>query len=374
MIPVVLLVGLVVPSCRRLGALIAGVIGWAAGTGFGSLVQYEALGRWLPLHVTYHVDSSFRSDPFLASRLESIRQFLAPDWMCGVAVAVWLLALAMVLSPGGARSRFALPLAVGAVGCSLVAAFVVPGLAWLAGSRPTEAFPVSAPAAVWLVLSAFPLALWGHDRAPVLDRHRLLLVIAAVWLPVAVTIARPIRSFEWGGRVFVPTVVVLTAVMGSIPIAGSALRSARRTMVALVIAVAIVIQGLGLALAHHGVATHRGLADEVAAFVDANEPVVSDAYMVPLLAGRHWFEARYLYCTRQRDLPRLLASIGAASVDRWTYATVLRAPGQRLEIAERIVDRSGNEWLMVDHLERPIRSQTVRLLRFRRVKSASRDS
>jgi hypothetical protein len=371
----ILLLALVVPSSGgRLARAMAGTAGFAAGAGLGGLIQFLALGRWLPIHVAYHADGSIAAGQILVSRLVSVRNFLAPDWSTAVAVAVWLVALVVALSPHIGRGRLGLALSGAAVACALAAAAVVPAARWLRGARPTEAFPTGTPAAVWLVLSALPLVLWGSGDLRLRLRRWALPLAAALWLPAAVFIAWPVRSFEWGGRLFLPTVVILVSLMGSLPISSGPGRRVRRAVVAGTVAAAVIVQVLGLVLAHHGAVTHRGIAAEVAAFVDPGEAVITDAYMVPLVAGRGWFEARYLYCTRQRDLPRLLARIGAGGAERWTYATVLRAPGPRLGVDERLVDRAGGRWLLVDHLERSVRSQTVRLLRFRKVAGASSQS
>ena len=368
--PVLLLAVVVVPPRRRAGSLASGVAGAISGAVLGGWVQFLALGRWQPLHVTYHLESSFHADPFVTSRLESLLRFLAPHWSAGLATLVWLLALAVVLTRGGSRSRLGLALATAAVGCSALAAIVVPLVRWLHGTRPTEAFPFAAPAAAWLVLGAFPLVLWGQDRAVVFDRRRLVPLVAALWLPVAVFLARAVRSFEWGGRLFLPTVVTLAAVMFSFPIAAGSLRAVRRSIFFATVAAAVFIQGFGLVLVRHGTATHEEIAAEVSAFIDPSEPVVTDAYMVPLVAGRGWFEARYLYCTTQPNLSQIVARIGTDGATRWTYATVLRAPGSRLEIDDLLVDAAGRRWLLTDRLERPVRTQAIRLLRFRRVAAA----
>jgi hypothetical protein len=351
----------------RLSRIVAGVAGFVVGAGCGGLVQFLAMGRWLPLHVAYHAAGPHVVEPFVSSRLASIVSYLTPDWSTATATAVWLVALATVLASKCQRSRLGLAVSVTAVACSLGAAAVVPAVRWLNGARPTEAFPSGSPAAVWLILSALPLVLWGHQGLRLHLRRWTVPLTAALWLPAAVFIAWPVRSFEWGGRLFLPTAVILVAMMGATDPPSGPVRGLRRATLACTIVMAVSVQVLGLALAHHGAATHRGIAAEIEAFIDPGEAVVTDAYMVPLIAGRGWFEARYLYSTRQRDLARLPAAIGADGAERWTYATVVRAPGARLELDERLVDRSGSEWLLIDQLERTIRTQRVRLLRYRKV-------
>jgi hypothetical protein len=354
----------------RLARIAAGVAGFVAGAGCGGLVQFLALGRWLPLHVAYHAGGPHVVEPFVASRLASIVSYLAPDWSTATATVVWLVALATVLASKRTRSRLGLALSAAAVACSVGTAAVVPAVRWLHGARPTEAFPSGSPAAAWLILSALPLVLWGRqDLRTHLRRWRLPLA-AALWLPTAVFVAWPVRSFEWGGRLFLPTAVILVAMMGSTGTPSGPVGGLRRATLAGTVVMAVAVQVLGLALAHHGAATHRGITAEIEAFIDPGEAVVTDAYMVPLIAGRGWFEARYLYCTRQRDVPRLLTALGADDAERWTYATVVRAPGSRLELDEQLVDRSGSEWLLIDQLERTIRTQRVRLLRYRKVAGA----
>ncbi len=367
--PVVLMAMLIGPQGRRLGLALAGVAGVVAGVAIGGVVQFLCLGRWLPLHVTYHVAPTFHSQPFFSSRIESVLRFLSPHWSCGLAVLVWVLALAVVLTGRASRSRVGLTLATAAVGCSVFAGVAIPLGRWLQGARPTVAFPEAAPAATWMILSAMPVVLWGHDRRVHPQRRMVVPVVAAVWLPVSVFLVWSVRSFEWGGRLFLPSVVTLVAVMGSFPLAAGPMKRFRRLTVGLAIAMALVIQGLGLVLVHHGTTTHRGIAAEIEAFIDPAEPVITDAYMVPLVAGRGWFEARYLFCTKQPNLSQLVTRIGRGGGTRWTYATVEAAPGARLEIHDRLLDNAGRLWILTDRLERKVRTQTLRLQRYRRAGS-----
>jgi hypothetical protein len=332
----------------------------------GSLVQRLTLGTWLPVHVTYHTDSSFYSPSYLQSRLDSILSFLAPHWSCGVAVVLWLTALTVVLTRRGSRHGGGLVIAVAAAGAAMAAASVVPAMRWALGARPTDAFPFAAPAATWLVLSALPVVLWRQDRNAIFESRRLVLFAVAAWLPVAVFAARAIRSFEWGGRLFLPTVVLLTGVMVSFGLPGGPFRRFRTLLVGVVVASAIAIQGLGLVLLHHGTTTHHGLAAEVDRFTDSNEPVITDAYLLPLVSGRTFFDTRFLYCTGQGAVPLLASVFADESVEYWSYGTVLRAPGERLVMEETIVGTDGSRWLLVDQLHRRVGSREVRFHRYRR--------
>ncbi len=353
----------------RAGFRRASVAAFSSGAGLtvGGVIQYITLGQWLPLHVTYHVDSSFRSQGFVTSRLESALNFIAPHWSCGLAAVVWVVAMWVVSRQRDSSSPFGLAVAAMAVASSLWAAFAVPALRWAEGARPTDAFPFAAPAATWILLSALPVVVWGADRGAHRDRRRMLLLLAAVWLPVAVFLSRAIRSFEWGGRLFVPSALLLVAVMGSFRTEDRRWRGLRRGMVAVAVVAGLAVQGLGLALLFHGITTHQLINDEVLRFSDPDEPVISDAYMVPLLAHRGWFERRFLYCTGQTGLTEVVARFADHDVDRWTYATVLQAPGERLDPGMTIDVPDGGRWLLVDRMRRSIGSRSIVLHRYRRV-------
>jgi hypothetical protein len=340
-------------------------IGCAAGLLTGGVVQFVTVGRWLPLHVTYHVDSSFRAQPFVASRLEAALNFIAPNWSCGLATVIWLIAVAVVLTRRGGRGRFGLALGAAAVISSAWAAFAAPALRWVEGARPTEAFPFAAPAATWIMLSALPIVLWGHDPDVPRDRRRTLLVLAAVWLPIAVFLSRAIASYEWGGRLFVPSALLLLIVMGSFRNGDRRWLGLRRGLVTSAVLAGLVIQSMGLVLLRHGVVTHHRIIQEVLRFSDPGEPVISDAYLVPLLAERGWFSRRFLYCTSQAGLAGVVARLSRHGVDRWTYATVLEAPGERMALGETVVGSDGLQWLLVDRLQRSIGSRTIVLQRYR---------
>ena len=338
--------------------------GCVAGLAGGAAVQAVTLGRWLPLHATYHVGSSLRANDFLASRLSSLWQFAAPHWSAGLAAAVWLVALAITLSRPGSRSRAGELAGVAAVAAAVVAATVVPAVRWLSGIAPTDAFPVSAPAATWIVLSALPLLLWGQPRAAVLDRRRWLVAAVAVGSVAAVFVARPVRSFEWGGRFFVPAGLLLLALTASLPVADGARRRLRRAAVVAAVATAVLVQALGLVLLRHGATTHQTITAELLAFSEAGEPIVTDSYMLPLLSGRGWWQRRFLYATGRPGVERLAASFAQQGVARWTYATLERAPDGLLGDDRVLVGADGVRWVAVLEEERDVRSERLRLVRF----------
>jgi hypothetical protein len=283
-----------------------------------------------------------------------------------VASLVWLASLVVILTKRGSTHGGGLALALVAVGAAVVATFVIPVIRWTAGLRPTEAFPFAAPAATWLVISVLPIVIWRQRRGEVFDSRRLLLVAVAAWLPIAVFASRSIRSFEWGGRLLLPTVVLLTGVMLSFRLPVGPYLALRRLVVVSAVVLAIGVQGLGLFLLHHGVSTHRDLAVEVDAFIDANEPVITDAYLLPLIAGREYFDTRFLYCTGQGAVPLLASVFARESVTWWTYGTVLRTPGERLKVGETVVGTDGSRWILVDRLHRRVGSRDLQLQRYRR--------
>ena len=340
--------------------------GCAAGLTAGAALQAAALGNWLPLHVTYHAASSLRAHAFLTSRLASLELFVSPHWSCGLAAALWLAAIVTVVSRVGSRSRAGQVLGLAAVATSVAAATVVPGVRWLAGARPTEAFPVWAPATTWLALSALPILLWGQPRELVRDRRRLLLAAVAVWSIAVVIAVRAIHAFEWGGRFFLPSVLVLLAIMASLPIADGPWRRLRRAAVVVAVATAVPVQALGLVLLRHGATTHHRITVELLAFSEPDEPIVTDSYMLPLISGRGWWQRRYLYATGRPGVERLAASFAQHGVARWTYATLERTPAGVLGGDRELAGSDGCRWTSSLALERDIGSERLRLVRFER--------
>jgi hypothetical protein len=364
--PLLLLAAAWLRGAARLWPVVAVTGGCALGLAGGAAVQAVTLGRWLPLHATYHAGSSLRAHDFLVSRLASLGHFVAPHWSCGLAAAVWLAALAVTLSRPGSRGRAGQAWGIAAVAAAVAAATVAPAVRWLSGAAPTDAFPVSAPAATWVVLSALPLLLWSQPREVVLDRRRWLVAAVAVWSVAAVFVARPVRSLEWGGRFFVPAGLLLLALTASLPVADGAWRRLRRAAVGLAVATAVAVQALGLVLLRHGATTHHRLTVELLAFSEAGEPVVTDSYMVPLLSGRGWWQRRFLYATGRPGVERLAASFVQQGVARWTYATLERAPAGVLGDDRELVGADGVRWISVLGEERDVGSERLRLLRFER--------
>jgi hypothetical protein len=353
---------------RRAAAALAA--GCAAGLAAGAMVQRVLLGSWLPLHVTYHVESSFATQPFVASRLQALVHFAAPDAVSGTAAVVWLAALAVVLTPAGARSRVGLGFSLAAMAAAAVAAGPAPAIRWLGGASPTDAFPVSAPAATWILISALPLLLWSQPRGQRLDRTRLTVLALAGWSVAAVLLARPVRSLEWGGRLFLTAVLLLLAVMGSLQLADGPLRALRRWALVVCIGAALVVQALGLVLLTHSSTTHSEIVREVAEFTSEGEPILTDEYMIPLLAGRGWVHRRYLYVTGEGGVARLAAACARAGIERWSFATLAGRGAFYPVISDRgvpVVGEDGSRWVVADRLDLAIGSERLQMLRYRRV-------
>jgi hypothetical protein len=360
--PVLLVAAVWQGRAARPRSLLALAGGCATGLAGGAAVQAMTIGRWLPLHATYHAGSSLWTHDFLASRLASLGQFAAPHWSAGLAAAV--AGGGDHAQPSGSRSRAGERAGIAAVAAAVAAATVVPAVRWLSGAAPTDAFPVSAPAATWVVLSALPLLLWGQPRAALHDRRRLLLAAVAVSSIAAVFVARPVHAFEWGGRFFVPAGLLLLALTASLPVAASGRRKLHRVAVVVAVATAVAVQSLGLVLLHHGATTHQAITAELLAFSEAGEPIVTDSYMLPLLSGRGWWQRRLLYATGRPGVERLAASFARNGVDRWTYASLERPPDGLLGDDRVLVGTDGVRWISTLEEECTVGSERLRLVRF----------
>jgi hypothetical protein len=367
--PILVIAAVLAPRAAALRCAVACTVGCAAGLAVGSAMQRLTLGSWLPLHVSYHFRSSFLVEPFISSRWSSLARFVSPHWACGLAVAVWLAALAIVTSRAGSHSRAGRLMAVLAIAASVAAAFAVPAYRWLAGASPTDAFPVWAPATTWIVLSALPLLLWDQPRTELVARGRLLIAGTGMWSILAVFGARQVRSFEWGGRLFLTAVLLLLAVMASFrPSDGGRARWLPRAGLLTAIAAAVVVQVLGLVLLRHGALAHQRLHDEVTAFTELQEPIVTDSYMVPLLSSRDWWSRRFLYATGDAGVARIAAACAREGVANWTYAALRgRSSGSDgPEPAPIVIGSDGSRWTSARRIESPVGSDRLWLVRYRR--------
>ncbi len=337
-----------------------------AGAFLGSLIQAALLGRWLPLHVTFHMQSSVKQVWFLASRLEAVRAFLAPHWTCGLAVAIWAAALVLVLLPRTRRSAVGLWLAIAAVVAGLAGAFVVPAILWISGSRPTESFFGSAPSVAWILLSPLPLILWSGWPSSRWDGRRLLVVATAVWLMIVLYLARPVLAIGWGNRFLLPSLLLLTALMFSFSPTEGRWRAARRAVMITVAIAAVTAQAFGVVLFRPSCQVHHRISAEVRAFSDPGEPVISDTYLLPHIAGRTWWERRFMFCYKDQRLAHLMDLLDRNDVRRWTYATVERVRGRKLNLGSRVEGVRGSQWQRTQQVVRDVGSRRLTLYRYQR--------
>ena len=359
--PLLLLAAAWLRGAARLRPVVAVTGGCALGLAGGAAVQAVTLGRWLPLHATYHAGSSLRTHDFLASRLASLGHFVAPHWSCGLAAAVWLAALAITLSRPGSHSRAGQVWGIAAVVVAVAAATVVPAARWLSGAAPTDAFPVSAPTTTWVVLSALPLLLWSQRRVVVLDRRRWLVAAVAVWSVAAVFVARPVRSFEWGGRHFVPAGLCCSASRRrcrsrTVPGEGCAERRScwrlpppwwcRRS------------DWCSFATARPRTTGSPSRCSPSARTGSRSSPIPTWCRFSPAAAGGSVASSTP---PAARVSSGWQCSFAQHGVGRWTYATLERAPAGVLGDDRELVGADGVRWVSVLEEERDVGSERLRL-------------
>jgi len=346
---------LLVDRRNGLRATAAASLAAASGIVFGAVAQRLLLGRWLPMHLAYHSKPMIDSSSPLTARFQSLGRVFAPDAFTLVATVLWLLALAIVLTPRWRTSRLALSLGLATVAASGIAALVAPAVQLWAGVRPTDAFPYAAPAATWIIVAALPVVLWGQSTAEVFDRRRLLLALTAVWFAFAVLTAKPVESPEWGTRILLPTVILLTTVQMSFSVTAGRWRGLRRLTIAATIVAALVIQGLGLTLLHHGIEAHENIVANLVRTTQRDLPVVTDSYLIPLLTGRRFDNRKILYCNDDRALRAAVSRVGDRGLKQWTYVSVDRVPAIPLDPGSGLTDDNGRVWYRTDRTttERP---------------------
>jgi len=359
----VVAVPLVMERRSGLRAALAGAGGAAAGLLLGAGLQRLALGSWLPLHLVYHAESFTRGGSLLQERLATLVGSMVPDPVTALASLIWIAALAAALWDRTRRSRLTRTLGVSAVLTAFAAALAAPALRWMAGARPTEAFPFAAPAATWVLLAPLPLAAAARPERIADRRWRAMALVAALFV-VAVSLAKPARSPEWGHRLLLPSVLLGMVVLLALePFSARAPKVIRRTAVA-ALAVALVVQAGGLALLGHGVATHAGLVRSLLSQTSPGDVVLTDTAMLPLGSAAGFASRRFLFCASPDALDYALRRLAAAGERSLSFATVdglafggLR-PGELLSAGEarwrrvaREVHATGRLRLVLDRYE-----------------------
>ena len=364
LVPLVLAVPVVLHRTTGLAAALGGGTGAAAGALAGALVQRLTLGAWLPLHLAYHSTPFTRGGHLLGERVATFFATMTPDPVTSVASVMWVAALVSALGPQLRESTASRVLGVGAVAAAIVAALVAPGLRWLAGARPTEAFPYAAPIAAWILLAPLPLAI-GVNPDRVRDRRWQVIALLAIAFIVAVSLAKPARSPEWGHRLLLPSVLLATtALLALEPLSAAAPRRVRTATLA-ALAAALVVQAGGVALLGHGIATHAGVVRSVLVATADGDVILTDTAMLPLGAGADFASRRFLFCASNGALAEALGRLSAGGEAGFVFATVgglsqaslepaatLAWPGGRWHRSNRDVRMVGRHSVAVSHYVR----------------------
>ncbi len=308
----------------RLGA------GMAAGLALGAAGQRLLLGRWLPFHLASNPSAGAALDGgFLTSRLRGFGELFAPDPATALAAAAWFVAMvAAVLLRH--RRHAVLRVTGAALAAGGLAAFVAPVLRVLSGGAGlAESFPLRTVTAVWLFGYALPLL---HLVEPE-DRHeraRDELLFNAALAPVVVYwLVSPLPGgYQWGGRYFLPTAVLLAALVWRI-VCRAAARGDRAVAAlgAAAFGASVLVQGLGLALLFHVSAGNARLCEAIAARTAPGRPVVCATRWLPEILAPVWDERLVVLAGDDPDrLAGLLTDAGAGAVDAFTVLGEGSAP------------------------------------------------
>lgn len=329
----------------------------------GAAAQRVLLGAWWPLHLGYHAAPLLGGPGPVRDRVDAFAAAFVPEPFTAAATALWLAALAAALHPRWRDGRVARGLGLGAAAAALAAAAVAPAARWLAGASPTQAFPFASPAATWLPVAALPLALAGAPASSRADRRLWGVAGAAAWYLIAVTVAKPARSPEWGLRVLLPAAVLLTVVVLVLGKAGS-----RRTRVVVVLSVlaGVAVQGLGVALDRHGSAVHTAVVGAVLERTAPGGLVVTDTPILVLGSGTAFTERRFLFCASDGCLRAAAARIAEAGERELVAATVPGLAGGRFRIDPVLGEGCGEGWRLEMIRELPAGRHTLTLATYRR--------
>ncbi len=328
-------------------------VGGILGVVAGAVLQRLTLGAWLPVHIVAVMTGRHVYEvPFIMCRLKTVRRLFVPDLWCGLALAVWLIALVLAVRRPTARStRLA---GMGSIAAGLVAAVVAPGVRLLGGTSPASAFPVRSATAVWVVLAALPLLL-AHGHRHTRDEHRAAITVGAVagGFAVVFLVASPVDGgYQWGARLYLPVVLLLTVLLASrLPGLRDATRL-DRAAVAVTIVSAVAIQLFGMALLVHVTRGNAAFEAALAAHTTPGEVVVTDTFYLPELGAPIWSRRRFLLVTSAHGLPDLLARLRAGNVRTWVFAS---ANDANLGLSTRLSLRAAADgW-------RPVKAQVVHL-------------
>ncbi len=347
LVPLVLAVPVLLHRAAGLVAALGGGVGAAAGALAGALVQRLTLGAWLPLHLAYHTGPFTRGGHLVGERVGTFVKTMTPDPVTAVATLVWVAALLAALHPRARTTSASRLWGAVAVVAAVAAALIAPGLRWLAGARPTEAFPYAAPIAAWIVLAPLPLAI-GVNPDRVRDRRWQVIALLALTFLVAVSLAKPARSPEWGHRLLLPSVLLATAALLALePFSARTPRWVRAATVAALVA-ALVVQAGGVALLGHGIAIHARLVRSVLGATADGDVILTDTAMLPLGAGADFARRRFLFCASDRALTQALGRLSAIGEAGFAFASVKGLAQVSLDPGATLAT-AGRSWRRADH-------------------------
>jgi hypothetical protein len=259
----------------------------------------------------------------LPTRRLTLSTLYAPDPWTGAALIVWLAALLLVVVPRTRNTTWARGIACVAFALALWATFGMPSLRWLAGAKPTSAFPYQAAVPVWVVLAALPAALSGVRPAAGVRRTRVLLGATAGLYVVGCLLALPMHGeYQWGPRYLLPGLVLLVVLMLTAPAAEPAWERVRRSLIAGAICAGLAVQCLGITLLFRASGSNAGLAAGVLVATQPGEVVVSSTQVVPLLAAASWTDRVFLVSPPPSLTLELLGRLSAERIATWTFVDV----------------------------------------------------
>ena len=222
------------------------------------------------------------------------------------------------------------------------------------------------------MLSALPLAL---SLTPPVSRQRhmaasIVGAVAAGFVGVFVLLSPVDGGYQWGARIFLPTVVLLGALLATrLRTAWSSGTRLARSALGLAILAGILVQLLGMALLVHVTAGNAALQADLAARTTPQEVVVTDSFYIPELGAPLWRERRFLLIQSPADTHELLDRLRTLHVESWTFVSASDANAGMADSIGRLASDLG--WRRASRSDSKLPGRQLTWIRFVRPKIAA---
>jgi hypothetical protein len=335
------------PWRRRLANAAAAGASAVAAIALGAVVQYAAIGVWLPIHLTHNLAIGTLGAPTLATRVAIVRLWFMRDALSAVTFALWAIAMVLAAFLRRRTPRVCAAAAVAAFAACCANSFLAPAVRFAGGAKPTEAFQFATATATWFFASALPAALLAWPGRTTFRRNRAIVAATACWLVVGVVGLGPNGDFyQWGVRYCLTAAPLLAAFLFATPDTSSPAARTIRWMRPAAVAGGCALQLIGLAGEYRVAWGNEALARAVAEHTRRDEVVVTDSYFVPELCERLWDQRVFFYCRNRSGIEALRRRLAARDTRSWVFTFVegTRTRADVMEPLSSLTDGDGASW------------------------------